>query len=196
MPVLPENLADFSLAQIAEMAEARTLPPVESWRPTKRGDSAMRIARDGTWFHEGAAITRPNMVRLFSSILRREENGTHFLVTPAEQLTIAVDDAPFLAVEMKSEGKGEGRRLAFRLNTGDLVVAGDAHPITVRGTIDAPDPYIEVRGGMLARIGRAAFYELANIALDEGALTDSARPLGLWSNGSFFALEPAGSLAA
>jgi uncharacterized protein len=186
MPVLPENLADLSLAQIAEMAEKRTLPPVETWRPTKCGDSGMRIARDGTWFHEGSPIKRQNMVRLFSSILRREADGDYVLVTPVEQLTIAVDDAPFLAVEMKSDGKGEGRRLAFRLNTGDMVVVGHAHPITVRGTIDAPAPYVAVRGGMEARIGRAAFYDLANMALEE-----NSTPLGLWSNGSFFPLEPA-----
>jgi uncharacterized protein len=185
MPVIPENLADLSLAQIAEMARARTLPPVETWRPTKYGDSAMRIARDGTWFHEGSPITRHTMVRLFSSILRREADGSYVLVTPAEQLTIAVDDAPFIAVEMKSDGKGEGRRLAFRLNTGDMVVAGHAHPITVRGTIDEPAPYIEVRGGMEARVGRAVFYELATLALDE-----NSTPLGLWSNGSFFPLDP------
>jgi uncharacterized protein len=185
MPAIPENLADLSLAQIAEMAAARALPPVETWRPTKSGDSAMRIARDGTWFHEGSPITRKNMVRLFSSILRREEDGSYVLVTPAERLTIAVDDAPFIAVEMKSDGKGEGRRLAFRLNTGDMVVAGHAHPITVRGTLDEPAPYIDVRGGMEARIGRAVFYELANMAIDE----DSS-PLGIWSNGSFFALDP------
>jgi hypothetical protein len=185
MPAIPENLADFSLAQIAEMAHARTLPPVETWRPTKCGDSAMRIARDGTWFHEGSPITRQNMVRLFASILRREEDGSYVLVTPAEQLSIVVDDAPFIAVEMKSDGKGEGRRLAFRLNTGDMVVAGRAHPITVRGTLDEPAPYIDVRGGMEARIGRSVFYELANIALDE-----NSTPLGIWSNGSFFSLDP------
>jgi uncharacterized protein len=185
MPELPENLADLSLAQIAEMAEAQTLPPVASWNPVKCGHSAMRIARDGTWFHEGSPITRPNMVRLFSTILRREEDGSHVLVTPAEKLAIDVDDAPFVAVEMKSDGKGEGRRLAFRLNTGDMVVAGRANPISVRGTIDEPAPYIAVRGGMEARIGRASFYDLANMALDEGA-----DPTGIWSNGTFFALEP------
>jgi uncharacterized protein len=187
MPELPENLAELSLAQIAEMAEAQILPPVASWNPEKSGDSFMRIARDGTWFHEGSPIKRHNMVRLFSSILRREADGSHVLVTPAERLTIEVEDAPFVAVEMKNDGKGEGRRLAFRLNTGDMVVAGAAHPISVRGTIDEPAPYIAVRGGMEARIGRAAFYELANMALDEGGET-----IGLWSNGTFFPLEPAG----
>ena len=185
MPELPENLADLSLAQIAAMAEAQSLPPVASWNPEKCGHSAMRIARDGTWFHEGSPITRQNMVRLFSTILRREADGSHVLVTPAERLTIDVEDAPFIAVELKSDGAGEGRRLAFRLNTGDLVVAGASHPIVVRGSIDAPEPYLAVRGGMEARIGRAAFHELALMALAE-----ESAPVGLWSNGSFFALEP------
>ena len=121
-----DDLSSLSLADIARLAEARKLPPVAQWHPAHCGDSAMRIARDGTWYHEGSPIGRPEMVRLFSTILRREPDGGFVLVTPAEKLDIEVEDAPFVAVELKSEGEGEGRRLAFRLNTGDLVIAGPA----------------------------------------------------------------------
>jgi hypothetical protein len=178
-----DDLAALSLADIARMAEERRLPPVEKWQPTHCGDSEMRIARDGTWFHQGSPIGRPAMVRLFSTILRREPDGGFVLVTPVEKLDIVVEDAPFVAVEVKSEGEGEARTLAFRLNTGDLVIAGPGHALRFeRG----PHPYLEVRGGLDALVARPVYYELAELALAEGA-----NPLGLWSGGLFFALEPA-----
>jgi hypothetical protein len=124
MPDPPEDLAGLSLAEIARLVEEKKLPPVEKWNPAHCGDSAMRIARDGTWFHEGSPIGRQAMVRLFSTILRREGDGSFVLVTPVEKLSIEVEDAPFVAVELKSEGEGEARSLAFRLNTGDVVIAG------------------------------------------------------------------------
>jgi uncharacterized protein len=183
---MPEPLNDLSplaLAHIVELAAQQKMPPVSSWNPTRSGDSYMVIKRDGTWLHEGAPINRPAMVRLFSSILRREADGSHVLVTPAERLSIEVEDTPFIAVEVKSEGEGEGRTLAFRLNTGPLVVAGPDHPITVSGLVDLPEPRLRVHGGMDARITRAIFYELATIAIEEARV-----PLGLWSGGEFFAL--------
>lgn len=186
MAEIPEDLSRLSLAEIAQMAADRKLPPVESWNPARSGDSAMRIARDGGWFHEGSPITRPNMVRLFSTILRREADGSHVLVTPAEKLSIEVEDAPFVAVEMKSEGEAKARRLAFRLNTGDMVVAGPDHPLRFAERDGAPAPYLAVRGGMEALIARAPYYELAELALAEGA-----EPPGLWSDGQFFAMAPA-----
>lgn len=182
MPPLPEDLAGLSLAEIARLAEEKRLPPVDKWHPTHCGDSEMRIARDGTWFHQGSPIGRPAMVRLFSTILRREPDGGFVLVTPAEKLDIAVEDAPFVAVELKSEGEGPDRSLAFRLNTGDLVVAGPDHPLR----FDAgPHPYMEVRNGLDALVVRPVYYELAEIALAE-----DATPPGVWSNGAFFPLEP------
>lgn len=181
MPDVLTDLAGLSLADIARAAAERRLPPVEQWNPAHCGDSAMRIAADGTWFHEGSPIARPEMVRLFSTILRREPDGSHVLVTPVEKLAIVVEDAPFVAVELKSEGAGEARRLAFRLGTGDLIVAGPDHPIR----IDAgPRPYLGVRGGLEARIDRPLYYEMAEMAIDDGAA-------GLWSDGTFFTLEPA-----
>src|SRR5919112_705243 len=129
MPEVPADLSGLSLAEIARLAEERRLPPVEKWNPTHCGDSAMRIARDGTWFHEGSPIGRPAMVRLFSTILRREPDGGFVLVTPVEKLDIAVEDAPFVAVALRAEGESESMSLAFRLNTGDVVVAAPDHAL-------------------------------------------------------------------
>ncbi|BAI96316.1 hypothetical protein Sj15T_06340 [Sphingobium sp. TA15] len=180
----PPDLASLSLTDIARLLQEKRLPPVEKWNPDHCGDSDMRIARDGTWFHQGSPIGREAMVRLFSTILRREPDGSHVLVTPVEKLSIEVEDAPFVAVELKSEGKGRTRSLAFGLNTGDLVAAGPDNALILRETPDGPHPYLHVRGGLEALIARSVYYELMNLALDEGA-----EPIGLWSNGAFFALD-------
>ncbi len=186
MPMEPlPDLATLSLTEIARLVEARKLPPVERWNPTHCGDSEMRIARDGTWFHQGSPIGRKAMVRLFSTILRREADGGYVLVTPVEKLDIAVEDAPFIAVEMKVEGEGRETRLAFRLNTGDLVTAGPEHVLRFEEREDGPRPYLHVRGGLEALVARPVYYELATMAL----AGDDAPP-GVWSNGAFFALEP------
>lgn len=180
-PEPPPDLTGLSLADIARMVADQRLPPVDSWNPAHCGHSAMRIAADGTWFHEGSPIARPAMVRLFATILRREPSGRHVLVTPAEKLDIDVDDAPFVAIELKSEGVGETRRLAFRLNTGDVVVAGPDHALAVADHGRGEHPYLRVRGGLDALIARPVFYELAEMALAEDAS-------GLWSDGTFFEL--------
>lgn len=184
---MPEALSDLSrlpLEEIARLVAERKLPPVDQWDPTRVGDSEMRIATDGTWYHQGSPIRRENMVRLFSTILRRESDGRHALVTPVEKLFIEVEDTPFIAVEVKSEGNGPSRKLAFRLSTGDLVLAGPDHKLSFSGTSDAPRPLLAVRGNMEARIERAAFYDLAEWAIEE-----ANDPLGLWSNGCFFEMS-------
>ena len=187
MPTDPlPDLASLSLAEIAQAAADQRLPPVERWNPTHCGDSEMRIARDGTWFHQGSPIARPAMVRLFSTILRREPDGGFVLVTPVEKLDIQVEDAPFTAVEMKAEGDGRDARLAFRLNTGDLVTAGPEHALRFAGTSDEPRPYLHVRGGLEALVARSLYYELV-----DRALADGTEPPGVWSNGEFFPLESA-----
>ena len=175
------DLSGLSLAEIARLAEDAKLPPVASWNPTHCGDSEMLIARDGTWFHQGSPIGRPAMVKLFSTILRREADGTYVLVTPVEKLDIEVEDAPFVAVEVKSEGTGQGRRLAFRLNTGDLVIAGLDHALRFEPKGDGPHPYLLVRDGLEALVTRSVYYELVETALAEGVT-----PPGLWSDGVFF----------
>ena len=185
MPPLPD-LASLSLADIARLAEENKLPPVDKWNPEHCGDSEMRIARDGTWFHQGSPIGRPAMVRLFSTILRREPDGGYVLVTPVEKLDIVVEDAPFQAVELKVEGEGAATKLAFRLNTGDLVTAGADHPLRFEDGEDGPRPYLHVRGGLEALVARPVYYELAALAL-----AGDEQPSGVWSNGAFFALESA-----
>ena len=183
------DLAGLSITDIAALVAAKKLPPVEQWHPDHCGDSAMRIARDGSWYHEGSPIGRPAMVRLFATVLRREADGGYVLVTPVEKLAIVVEDAPFVAVEVKSEGEGRDRRLAFRLNTDEVVVAGPANGLRIADgeTADGggPRPYLLVRGGLEARLARPVFYELAELALAEGH-----DPLGLWSDGAFLALQP------
>lgn len=183
MPKPLQDLSRLSLAEIARLAEEQKLPPIESWNPAHCGSSEMRIARDGTWFHQGSPIGRQAMVRLFSTILRREPDGGYVLVTPVEKLDIEVEDAPFVAVELKSEGEGKERSLAFRLNTGDMVVAGADRPLRLRDGVDGPHPYVEVRRGLDALIARPVYYELAELALAEGS-----DPPGLWSSGVFFPL--------
>lgn len=188
---MPETsaLPDFDAMPIAALADwiaANPPPPVERWHPSHCGDSEMRIARDGQWFHQGSPIGRAALVRQFARILRREKDGSHVLVTPAEKLSIEVEDAPFIAVAMKSEGKGDGRRIAFRLNSGEPVIAGPGHAIALtpkgQGGGGDPHPCLHVRGGLQALIARPVYYELAEIALNE-----AADPPGLWSDGAFFA---------
>jgi hypothetical protein len=182
----PADFASLSLAEVARLAAEARLPPVERWNPTHCGDSEMRIAADGSWYHQGSAITRAEMVRLFSTILRREDDGSYVLVTPVEKLSIMVDDAPFVAVEAKLSGEGEQGRIAFRLNTDELVVADADHVIRIEGSDAAPRPYLRVRGGMDALIARPVFYELV-----ERLTTGPDGRRGLWSEGAFFPFEPA-----
>ena len=178
------DLASLDLAGIAALVEQRRLPPVEQWNPTHCGDSEMRISRDGTWFHQGSPIGRIAMVRLFSTILRREADGGYVLVTPVEKLDIVVEDAPFVAVEMKVDGDGADARLIFRLNTGDLVTASAAHPLRFATDADGPRPYLHVRGGLEALVARPVYYELATLAL-----AGDENPPGIWSAGAFFPLN-------
>lgn len=160
----PPYLAELSLAEIASQVEQRKLPPVENWDPQKLGDSFMRIASDGTWYHEGDPIRRPAMVRAFSGLLTRDEAGQHWLVTPLEKLSIEVDDAAFIAVDCVSKG-GD---LAFRLNTDDLVVAGPENRLRIAGDRDTPAIYLHVRRGLEARLNRSTYAQLADIALETG----------------------------
>ncbi|WP_326914082.1 DUF1285 domain-containing protein [Sphingopyxis chilensis] len=190
VPPVPKDFSQLSLAETVELLAARQLPPVEQWHPERTGDSAMEIRADGSWYHEGGRINRPAMVRIFSTILRREPDGSHALVTPAEKLGIAVEDMPFRAVEMKSEGDGAARKLVFRLDTDDLVIAGADHPLSFGNDAENPDPRLHVRGaignGLEARIDRALYYEIVEMALAEGM----ERP-AIWSNGMCFPLVDA-----
>ncbi len=161
----PPYLAGLTLAEIADLVAQRKLPPVEGWAPQVTGDSAMRIAADGTWFHEGEPIRREAMVRAFAGLLMRDDAGQHWLVTPFEKLAIAVEDAAFIAVDCVRADDA----LAFRLNTDDLVIAGPQHPLRVAGDADNPALYLQVRRGCEARLNRSTWAQLAEIALAEGA---------------------------
>ena len=176
---LPRGLAQL-VADAGQQAQAR---PVERWDPPWCGEIDMRIAADGSWHYRGSPIGREALVRLFASILRREPDGRHVLVTPVEKVGISVDDAPFLAVELFSEGEGRGQTLTFRTNVGDIVTAGADHPLrfALETTTGGLKPYINVRGGLEALATRALALELVEIASEhEGAS-------GLWSDGLFFA---------
>src|SRR6476469_5315604 len=159
----PIELHGISLAALQKLIGARRLPPVDQWHPQRCGDSAMRIARDGTWYHEGTPIRRPQMVRLFSTVLRREPDGRHVLVTPVEKLDIEVEATAFRALTMTMEGEGKSRRSAFALDSGDAVIAGPQHPLTVLATPHGPSPRLAVRHGLEAELARPLYYELADI---------------------------------
>lgn len=183
----PIDLQGISLAELQKLVDERRLPPVDQWQPERCGHSGMRIARDGTWYHDGQPITRPAMVRLFSTVLRREPDGSHVLVTPVEKLDIEVERTAFRAVELHSEGEGPERRIAFRLDCGDAIILGPDHPLRVVPTEQGPSPRLLVRHGLEAELVRPVYYELAELALAEGAT-----PPGVWSSGLFFALDDAG----
>lgn len=176
----------FGQGLVALQAAAEKLgpiPPVERWNPAYCGDSLMRIARDGSWSHAGAPIRRPALVRLFSTILRKDDDG-FMLVTPAEKLSIAVEDAPFLAVLMREEGKERGQTLTFTTNVGDEAAAGREHPLRFSPdpVTGAPIPYLHVRGKLEARLARPVYYALVDQAVERDGV------LGVWSGGIFFVL--------
>jgi len=176
----PPDLAGLSLAEIAELVEARKLPPVDRWTPQAEGDSEMRIAADGKWFHQGGEITRPAMIRAFASLLMREPDGRHWLVTPHQKLAIEVEDAALIAIDVHEKSGA----LAFRLNTDDIVIAGPDHPIIARGEADTPAIYVAVRHGAEARLNRSTYAQLAEIALKNDELA-------VRSMGATFPLAPA-----
>lgn len=182
----PIEAHGVSLADLAAAIEARGgPPPVDRWHPEHCGDSQMRIARDGTWFHQGTPIARPAMVRLFATVLRREPDGSHVLVTPVEKLAIEVEHTAFRATQMIMAGDGEARRIALTLDSGDALFVGPDHPLTIVDTSGGPSPRVAVRFGLEAELARPLYYELAEIALAE-----AHDPPGVWSDGQFFALAP------
>jgi len=182
----PIEAQGLSLADLAAAIEARGgPPPVDRWNPERCGHSGMRIARDGSWYHEGSPIGRPAMVRLFASVLRREPDGSHALVTPAEKLAIDVETTAFRATQMTMAGSGKQRRIGLTLDSGDALIIGSDHPLTVADMPEGPSPRVAVRFGLEAELVRSLYYELADIALAEGH-----DPPGVWSNGTFFALVP------
>jgi hypothetical protein len=162
---------------------------VHLWNPPFCGDLDMRIAGDGTWFYMGTPIGRPALVRLFSTILKRED-GKHFLVTPVEKVGIRVDDAPFLAVEMLREGEGQDRTLRFRTNVDDWVDCDGTHGLRFKQAADGGlTPYLHVRADLWAKVTRAIYYDLVDIG--EEQVVDGRPMFGIASGGEFFAMADA-----
>ena len=186
VPIMADTTAKAGLQGViaaAKQAPGRGLPPVHLWNPAHCGDIDIVIKRDGRWVHEGATISREALVRLFSTVLRKDPDGFH-LVTPVEKMKITVEDAPFIAVRVDRDGEA----LKFTTNVGDEVEAGPENPIRVENAADGePRPYVHVRRGLEALIARPVFYELVDMAEErQGAL-------GVASNGAWFPIGPAGS---
>jgi len=179
-PVTP---SPDGLAASVKAAKTRGLPPVHLWNPPFCGDLDIRIAKDGSWTYLGSPINRFELVKLFSSILKKED-GKYYLVTPVEKVGITVEDAPFVAVDVDAEGKGEARNLRFTTQVGDTAVAGADHPIriVIDPETEEPSPYILVRSNLEARIDRKSFYRLVDIAEHQDGW------FGVCSGGQFFPL--------
>ncbi|GGB17333.1 DUF1285 domain-containing protein [Allosediminivita pacifica] len=182
-----------SLAASVRAASQKGPPPVHKWNPPFCGALDMRIARDGTWFYLGTPIGRPGLVKLFSSILKKE-GDQYFLVTPVEKVGITVDDAPFVATDFEVEGEGEGQILTFTTHVGDMAVAGPEHPIRVDRDPETgePSPYILIRAELEALIDRKSFYRL--VELGETEAVDGTEWFGVRSSGRFFPIIPAAEL--
>ena len=177
-----------------DAATGRGLPPVHLWNPPFCGDLDMRIAGDGTWYYMGTPIGRPALVRLFSTILKREDEK-YFLVTPVEKVGIRVDDVPFLAVEMRKDHDGRGRRLRFRTNVDDWVACDSAHRLRFEASYDGGlTPYLHVRAGLWAKVTRALYYDLVDMG--EERMIEGRPMFGLESGGEFFPMADAETVRA
>ena len=178
-----------SLIASIKATKTRDLPPVHLWNPPFCGDLDMRIARDGTWFYEGTPIGRPALVKMFSSILKKE-NENYFLVTPVEKVGIVVDDVPFLAIDFTSEDTGLDQVLTFTTQTDDVAVASTENPIRIERDSETgePSPYILIRGNLEALIDRKSFYRLVDLG------THHEGWFGIWSDGIFFRIIPTDEL--
>lgn len=182
---MPDD-APYSL--LAELDAVKDLahPPIHLWNPDLVKDIDMEIRRDGTWYYMGTPIKRQRLVRLFSTVLRREDDGEFYLVTPVEKCRIKVEDAPFVAILMRREGEGRAQRLVFTTNTADEVVASSANPITLNLTSASaePSPYVLVRDGLDALISRSVYYQLVDML--ESHVIDGDEWQGVWSEEAFF----------
>jgi uncharacterized protein len=189
-----------SLAALIARAAADTndpskgLPPIDKWNPPFCGDIDMEIRADGTWFYMGTPIGRQPLVRLFSTVLRKEPDGKTYLVTPVEKVGIRVEDAPFVAVEMAVSGEGRSRTLTFRTNVGDVAVAGPEHKLrfVIAGENQELKPYLHIRGRLDALVSRPVMYDLVD--LGEEAEIDGRPMFAVRSGGVLFPIMPADEL--
>src|SRR5438552_5378702 len=177
------------LKEAEKAAGGRGLPPVHLWNPPFCGDIDMRIAQDGTWFYMNSPIGRKSLVNLFASIMRHDEDGKYYLVTPAEKCGITVDDAPFVAIRMTAEGKGPDQVIAFETNTDDVVTIDDRHPLRVAGEAGTGGlkPYALVRDRLEALVSQTLFYDL--VARGTVAETGGEPWFGVWSCRRFWPMQ-------
>ncbi len=182
-----------SIAQSAQAVSKKGPPPVHLWNPPFCGDLDMRIARDGTWFYMGTPIGRMPLVKLFSSIIRKDGDD-YFLVTPVEKVGITVDDAPFLGIDYDVDGSGKDQVITFTTQVDDTAVAGPENPIRVVRDPETgePSPYVLIRANLEALIDRKSFYRLVDIGVHEQHEGDSW--FGVWSSGMFFPIIPSAEL--
>ena len=189
---LMKVIADAEKAGANKKTGEKGLPPVHLWEPDYCGDIGMKIARDGQWYYDNSPIGRKKLVRLFSTILRHDKDGEHYLVTPVEKIRVEVEDAPFVATLMQVSGAGQEQILRFETNVGDFAEAGPEHPM--RFEIDAatgePSPYVHVRARLEALIARSVFYDLVELGVVEND------KFGVWSHGVFFPITDADELEA
>ncbi len=157
------------------------------WQPTQCGDSEMQIARDGRWFYQSSEITRPALLQLFSRLLRREDDH-YFLVTPVEKLSIAVDDAPFVSINIDVQGEGSEQLVYVTTNLQDTVLIGAEHPLQVEIDLQTqePSPYVSIGDNLAVLLQRSDFYQLVEYAQER--IVDGQRVLGVWSQGEFYIL--------
>ena len=176
-----------SAEKAGNAAGGASLPPVEDWDPPYCGDIGMRIVRDGTWFYGDSPIGREKLVRLFSTILRRDEDENYYLVTPVEKILVIVEDAPFIATQMDVSGEGETQKITFTTNVGDVCLASSNLPLYFEFKADEPSPYVHVRGKLRAKIARPVFYRLVDLAVTNQV--DGEDYFGVWSEGAFFSMS-------
>ena len=191
-PVIPN--AESIAASARAATKGRGIPPVHLWNPPHCGDLDIRISRDGTWFYMGTPIGRPELVRLFSTILRKD-GDSYVLVTPVEKVGITVEDAPFVAVDFELEGSGQAQTLTFTTNVADTVKAGPDAPIRIERDpkTGEPSPYVRIRANLDALIDRKSFYRLVDIGTSE--IYQGKDWFGVWSGGQFFSIIPSAELS-
>jgi len=184
------NKAQDKAGASSDLTPERIIPPVHLWEPDYCGDIGMKIAYDGQWYYAGSPIGRKKLVDLFSTILRFDDDGEYYLVTPAEKIRVEVEDVPFIVIAMHAEGQGREQKITFSTNVGDRVLAGGMHPFRfeINTETQEPAPYVHIRARLEARINRAVFYDLVNL----GATHDGQ--FGIWSDGVFSPMMPADEL--
>jgi len=184
----PENL----VTQVQKTTKNLSRPPLEKWHPELSGDIDLRISRDGQWIHKGEPLGRESIVRLFSTILRREEDEQYYLVTPVEKWRIQVEDTPLLAHSVEVEGSGVDQIIRLTTNVGETLEVGNEHPLDVSSyeTSGQPRPLVRVRHGVDARLVTAAYYDLAEHVVEE--TVDGEPVLGVFSHGNFYKIGQGG----